>query len=238
MKDFLKNHGLWILFAGAVIAVALALLSYFSTNASPLVDLANTITSPFRAVCTSVSGWFTDKQNYYEDVTALKAENEALKKQIAEMEATVRQGEAASQENVFLRDLLDLRQQRRDLSDFETATVTERGVTNWTASLTLNKGTARVYRTQDIGIAGRDFALMGDGKLKLDSLPASCQLLEGDLVVTSGLGGYLPPDLVIGSVSELRADDSDTSNYAILTPAADLNGLTEVCIIKSFEIVS
>ena len=52
MKDFLKNHGLWILFAGAVIAVALALLSYFSTNASPLVDLANTITSPFRAVCT------------------------------------------------------------------------------------------------------------------------------------------------------------------------------------------
>ena len=189
-------------------------------------------------------------------------------------------GEAASQENVFLRDLLDLRQQRRDLSDFETATVTERGVTNWTASLTLNKGAvhgvevgdcvidgngnlvgriskagydwstvltvidtdtslgARVYRTKDIGIAGGDFALMGDGKLKLDSLPASCQLLEGDLVVTSGLGGYLPPDLVIGSVSELRADDSDTSNYAILTPAADLNGLTEVCIIKSFEIVS
>ena len=138
------------------------------------------------------------------------------------MEATVRQGEAASQENVFLRDLLDLRQQRRDLSDFETATVTERGVTNWTASLTLNKGTAhgvelgdcvidgngnlvgriskagydwstvltvidtdtslgaRVYRTKDIGIAGGDFALMDDGKLKLDSLPASCQLLEGD----------------------------------------------------------
>ena len=55
MKDFLKNHGLWILFAGAVIAVALALLSYFSTNASPLVDLANTITSPFRAVCTDSS---------------------------------------------------------------------------------------------------------------------------------------------------------------------------------------
>ena len=41
MKDFLKNHGLWILFAGAVIAVALALLSYFSTNASlPIQTLA------------------------------------------------------------------------------------------------------------------------------------------------------------------------------------------------------
>ena len=253
MKDFLKNHGLWILFAGAVIAVALALLSYFSTNASPLVDLANTITSPFRAVCTSVSGWFTDKQNYYEDVTALKAENEALKKQIAEMEATVRQGEAASQENVFLRDLLDLRQHKGAVHGVEVGDCVIDGNGNlvgriskagydWSTVLTvIDTDTslgARVYRTKDIGIAGGDFALMGDGKLKLDSLPASCQLLEGDLVVTSGLGGYLPPDLVIGSVSELRADDSDTSNYAILTPAADLNGLTEVCIIKSFEIVS
>lgn len=280
MKDFLKNNGLWILFAGAVIAVALALLSYFSTNASPLVNLVNTVTSPFRAVYTSVADWFADKQNYYEDVTALKAENEALKKQITEMEATVRQGEADSQENVFLRDLLDLRKQRRDLSDFETATVMERNVTNWTSSLTLDKGTvhgvevgdcvidgqgslvgrisqvgynwstvltvvdtdtslgARVYRTQDLGIANGDFALMENGQLRLDSLPASSQLLEGDLVVTSGLGGYLPPDLVIGSVSSLQADDSDTSVYAVLTPAADLDSLTEVCVIKSFEIVS
>ena len=280
MKDFLKNNGLWILFAGAVIAVALALLSFFSTNASPLVNLVNTVTSPFRAVYTSVADWFADKQNYYEDVTALKAENEALKKQIAEMEATVRQGEADSQENVFLRDLLDLRKQRRDLSDFETATVMERNVTNWTSSLTLDKGTvhgvevgdcvidgqgrlvgrisqvgynwstvltvvdtdaslgARVYRTQDIGIANGDFALMERGQLRLDSLPVSSQLLEGDLIVTSGLGGYLPPDLVIGSVSSLQADDSDTAVYAVLTPAADLGSLTEVCIIKSFEIVS
>ena len=280
MKDFLKNNGLWILFAGAVIAVALALMSYFSTNTSPLVNLVNTVTSPFRAVYTSVADWLTDKQNYYEDTTALKAENEALKKQIAEMEAAVRQGEADSKENAFLRDLLDLRKQRRDLSDFETATVMERNVTNWTSSLTLDKGTvhgveegdcvidgqgslvgrisqvgynwstvltvvdtdtslgARVYRTQDLGIANGDFALMENGQLRLDSLPASSQLLEGDLVVTSGLGGYLPPDLVIGSISSLQANDSDTSVYAVLTPAADLESLTEVCVIKSFEIVS
>ena len=280
MKDFLKNNGLWILFAGAVIAVALAVLSYFSTNASPLVNLMNTVASPFRAVSASVANWISDKRNYYEDTTALKEENEALKRQIAEMEAAVRQGETDSQENAFLRELLDLRKQRRDLSDFETATVMERSVTNWTSSLTLNKGSfhgvevgdcvidgrgnlvgrisevgydwstvltvvdtdtslgARVYRTQDIGIANGDFALMGEGLLRLDSLPVSCQLLEGDLIVTSGLGGYLPPDLVIGSVTSLQADDSDTAVYAVLTPAAELDSLTEVCIIKSFEIVS
>lgn len=233
MKDFLKNNGLWILFAGAVIAVALALLSYFSTNTSPLVDLANTITSPFRAVCTSVAGWFADKQNYYEDVTALKEENEALKQQIAEMEATVRQGEADSQENVFLRDLLDLRKQRRDLSDFETATVMERSVTNWTSSLTLDKGSvhgveegdcvidgqgnlvgrisevgynwstvltvvdtdtslgARVYRTQDIGIANGDFCSDGARSAAL-RFPACFQSAAGRRSDRNLRSGRLP----------------------------------------------
>ena len=57
-------------------------------------------------------------------------------------------------------------------------------------------------------------------------------------MVTSGFGGYIPPDLVIGSVTELRAEDSDTTVYAVLTPAADLASLTEVCIIKSFEVVN
>ena len=72
MKDFLKNNGLWILFAGAVIAVALALLSYFSTNSSPLVNLANTVTAPFRAVSASVSGWVAEKENYFADNRWLK----------------------------------------------------------------------------------------------------------------------------------------------------------------------
>ena len=177
MKDFLKNNGLWILFAGAVIAVALALLSYFSTNSSPLVNLANTVTAPFRAVSASVSGWFADKQNYYADNKSLKEENEALKQQIAEMEATVRQGEAASRENAFLRDLLDLRQQRRDLSDFETATVTERSVTNWTSSLTLDKGSAHGVEVGDCVIDGAGaLAVRRSAGAQHGRVPVRCHL--------------------------------------------------------------
>ena len=52
MKNFLKQHGLWVLFAAAVIAVALAVMSFFSNNASPLNNLAGIIASPFRTVST------------------------------------------------------------------------------------------------------------------------------------------------------------------------------------------
>ena len=132
MKNFLKNHGIWVLFAGAVIAAALALMSFF--NASPLVNITGVLTSPFRSGYTAVATWFNDKQAYYKDIKALEAENAALKKTIAEMEETVRQAQADRDENELLRQLLGLRAQRRDLSDLEAATITERSVTNWVSS--------------------------------------------------------------------------------------------------------
>lgn len=286
MKNFLKNHGIWVLFAAAVIAAALALMSFFSASASPLANLTGILASPFRSAYTAVATWFNDKQAYYKDVTALEEENAALKKAIAEMEETVRRAQADRDENVLLRELLNLTAQRRDLSDFEAATITEHVVTNWCSSLTLNKGTdhgievgdsvidatgtlvgvideagsnwstvlttvdtdtslgARVFRTKDLGLVQGDFSLMSENLLRLDYLPSDCELLSGDLVETSGLGetsgqgGFYPSGLVIGYVREVRLDDSGASSYAIVEPAVEFDALTEVFVIKSFDIVT
>ncbi len=280
LKNFLKQHGLWVLFAAAVLSVALAVMSVLSANSSPLANLTGILVSPFRAGYTAIANWFNDLQNYYKDTTDLQAENAALRRQIAQMEETIRQAEADVEENAKLRELLDLTKQRRDLTDFEACMITEHEVTNWTSSLTLNKGTslgieagdcvidecgnlvgvvskagtnwstvltlvdtdtslgAQVFRTKDLGVAQGDFSLMRESRLRLDYLPADCSLLPGDVVVTSGLNGYYPSGLVIASVEELRKDDSGASSYAILAPETDLDALTEVFVIKSFEIVT
>ena len=99
MKKFLKDHGIWVLFAAAVISVVLALMSFFSNTSSPLANLAGTLVSPFRSAYTSVASWFNEKQAYFKDVQALEAENEALRKRNAELEAAARQAEKDSQEN-------------------------------------------------------------------------------------------------------------------------------------------
>ena len=78
MKNFLKGHGLWVLFAAAVIAVALAVMSFLSTTSSPLANVAGVLSSPFRSAYTAVATWFNDKQNYYKDTTALEEENAEL----------------------------------------------------------------------------------------------------------------------------------------------------------------
>ena len=82
MKNFLKQHGLWVLFAAAVLSVALAVMSVLSANSSPLVNLTGILVSPFRAGYTAVAAWFNDLQNYYKDTTDLLAENAALRQQI------------------------------------------------------------------------------------------------------------------------------------------------------------
>ena len=79
---------------------------------------------------------------------------------------------------------------------------------------------------------------MEQGRLRLDYLPADCRLLSGDLVVTSGLGGFYPSGLVIGSVEEVRLDDSGAASYAILAPRVNFDQLAEVFVIKSFDIVT
>ena len=94
-----------------------------------------------------------------------------------------------------------------------------------------------MFRTDEIGVAEGDFQLMDQSKLKLSYLSPDAQLLNGDLIVTSGLGGFLPSGLVIGSVEEVKLDDSGSTQYAVLQPSADFDALTEVFVIKDFTVV-
>ena len=280
MNDFFRNNWLWLLLVAAGLSALLAAGSLTGVGSSIPENAVNVIATPFRSGASKFATWFNERQIYRSDVTKLEEENAALRKQIADMEEAIRQAENDSDENRRLREWLGLRQQRRDLSDLETALITEYAVSNWTAALTLDKGTAhgveegdcvidptgalvgvieragtnwstmralidtdtsvgaQVFRTKELGVLRGEFALMEKGQVRLDYLPADSRLLAGDLVVTSGVGGYYPSGLVIGTVDEVRLNDSGTSPYAILTPQADVSGLTQVAIIKSFDIVT
>ena len=118
--------------------------------------------------------------------------------------------------------------------------VTEVGL-NWCRLTTiLDTGSqlgAMVFRTEETAIAAGDLTLMTEGKLKLSYLPDSSTLIKGDLVVTSGLGGYYPFGLPIGSVEEVRTDDGGLARYAVLTPRCELDTLTDLYIVTDFDVV-
>ena len=127
-----------------------------------------------------------------------------------------------------------------DAQGYLVGVVSEVG-TNWCTVLTtidtdFEMG-ALVFRSGEAAIASGSFNLMGDGKLTLTFISSESTLLNGDLVVSSGLGGYYPPNLVIGSVEEVATDDSGAMDYAVLSPAADFDELTEVFVVTDFTVV-
>ena len=123
---------------------------------------------------------------------------------------------------------------------FLVGVVTDAGL-NWSTVTTLvDTGSqlgAIVFRTGEVTVAQGDLALMHQGLLKLSFLEGESSLMNGDLIVTSGLGGFYPSDLVIGAVKEIRTDDTGLTRYAILTPQVDLDQLRQVFVITDFQIV-
>ncbi|MGI6039072.1 MAG: rod shape-determining protein MreC [Clostridiales bacterium] len=112
--------------------------------------------------------------------------------------------------------------------------------TNWSIVTTIIDSDvelgAIIYRTREPAVAEGDFSLMSEGLLKLTYLPEDTVLLNGDIILTSGVGGVYPKDLVIGTVTEVKKDISGMGDYAIIEPRVDLNRLTQVFIITDFDI--
>lgn len=278
MKRPVNKFGITVLAVAAAVAVLLSVMSYFSSTAAALPNLTGIIAAPFRSVAASLSDTVRQWTGYLTEFDALQAENEQLRLQIAQMEETVRQAEADRDENVRLRELTGLRQQRRDLQ-WESARVLVQDVSNWSSLLTVNKGTshgvekgdcvvteagylvgvvteagynwstvrtildsetsigALIFRTGGTAVAQGSFDLMGEGRLALDYLGSEPDVVAGDLIVTSGLAGYYPSQLVIGYVQEVRASDNGLAQYAVIAPQADLSALTQVFVVTDFDIV-
>jgi len=85
--------------------------------------------------------------------------------------------------------------------------------------------------------AGTDASLVGSvtGNVTLDLIPQDETIEKGDLVLTSGLGGGYPPDLIVGQVVNVRSRDFDLFQQATIQPVVDFNGLEIVLVIVNFK---
>lgn len=85
-------------------------------------------------------------------------------------------------------------------------------------------------------VACGDFEAMRKGNLKLTFIPEGAVAANGDVITTSGKGRTVPKGLVIGKVVDAGVDASGLSRYAVIKPTATLNGLSQVFVIKSFNV--
>ena len=126
-----------------VLAVVLALvLSIFGgiMNKNPLDLAVQGALAPLRAAATALTTTAEKYYGYMFRYEALAAENEVLKKQIAEMEDTARQAESVSRENQRLRKGMNLLETHEDYKLVD-AYIIGWNSSDWQNTLTINRGT-------------------------------------------------------------------------------------------------
>ena len=89
-----------------------------------------------------------------------------------------------------------------------------------------------IERSRENGIV-KGLSVVGEESrlCRMEYLSSEADLVPGDRVLTSGLGGIYPKGLLLGEVTEIGTGASEIDHYAIVKPAVDLAHIEEVLII-------
>ena len=138
MSRFFRNNGGLLLLASVLLALVLALGAQI-LGFDPVTSALEVLATPFRSASAAVSSWTQaryDRAFRYEE---LAAENEALRRRVAELERDAIAGQDAQRENERMKDLLGLAEARPELQ-YRDAAVVRRASSNWTSDLTIDRG--------------------------------------------------------------------------------------------------
>ncbi len=103
---------------------------------------------------------------------------------------------------------------------------------NWSKVITiideLNSISFKVTRTQDGGILSGNV----DGSINGYFFDSKADVIVGDKLYTSGLGGSYLKDIYIGEVSEVFNDENELTKRISITPAINFKKIYKVFVIK------
>jgi rod shape-determining protein MreC len=121
--------------------------------------------------------------------------------------------------------------------------ITQQGLVGSVAAVTA--GAARVQLINDPGSSINVILQQSDveavlngqitGEIELNMINQNATIQAGDLVMTSGLGGNYPANIVIGQVVTIRNEASLLFKTASIQPAVDFSQLNIVLVITNFQ---
>ncbi|HSF81485.1 MAG TPA: rod shape-determining protein MreC [Anaerolineales bacterium] len=121
--------------------------------------------------------------------------------------------------------------------------VTQQGLIGRVDAVTA--GAARVMLINDPGStvnvrlepSGAEAVLRGQitGDLSLEMIPQDANVQPGDLVLTSGLGGGYPQNILIGQITGIRSREQDIFKSASIQTVVDFGQIDIVLVITNFR---
>ena len=197
-----------IIIVAVLLTAALSVMAGLTNHSIPEL-LVQGILAPFRAAGTSLTKTAERYYSYMFRYDALEAENEALKKQVAELQDTARKADATERENTRLRNTMKLLESHDTYEEVD-AYIIGWSSTDWSNTLTINRGTSAGITENMVAITdngevvglvsqvGPNFAVV---KTVLDST-----LEISATIATSGYNGMVSGGYIEGNDKYLQMD--------------------------------
>lgn len=90
-----------------------------------------------------------------------------------------------------------------------------------------NKCSAMIQNSRDLGIITGDSA----GGLKMIYLSRNADVKEGDIIITSGLGGIFHKGILVGAIISVYPEKDELNKFAKVRPEVDFDKIENVLVI-------
>jgi rod shape-determining protein MreC len=140
MRHFFSTRVRVVLILALLVTVGLVIGSSLTGMSIPSMVVQGVL-APVRAGANALTNQAQEIYDYIFRYEALKAENEALREQIAQMREDSNQADFTARENDRLRDLLDLKKAQEDFTLVDSYIIA-RSSTDWNSTYTLDKGSS------------------------------------------------------------------------------------------------
>ena len=140
MRHFFSTRVRVVLILALLITIGLVIASNLTGMSIPSVAVQCVLT-PLRAGANALTNQAENIYDYIFRYEALKAENEALREEIAQMREASNQADFTIRENERLRDLLELTKAQEDFKLVDSYVIS-RSSTDWNSTFTLDKGSS------------------------------------------------------------------------------------------------
>ena len=264
MKDFFDTWKFKILVAVAVFLVGIMAYAGANgrLTAAPQ-ELLGVILTPFQKAAAVVSGGVGAVWEKYTSFDEVMEQNEQLEAENAELRQQMVDYDRLKAENEAYKALANI-QEKNSNATYVSGFVIGRDPLDEFGGFTLDKGSDRGYllgmvveadptsckvmtilhpsfnaagvvsRTRENGILNGNTTYAADGLCTLTNLERSTETRAGDQIITTGLGGVFPPDLLVGTVQDVVPEASGKSSIAVVRPGADPRTAKHVFIITAY----
>jgi len=203
VKEYLKKNGIRIGIIVAAVAMIIGVSSISRKgNVSLLQNTTGVLMSPLKKVVSSTVNWFDTIYGYLYEYDSLQAENESLRAQLAEAQQSARDGIAASEENVRLRQLLSVEEKSTSYT-MEPCKVVLWSSSNWSSSFNISKGTANGVELGD-PVVTEYYAVVGQVTEVGENWATVSTVIDVDMSVGALIGDTGTSGMVIGEFSLMK----------------------------------